>query len=35
MDVKQFATAISGATDDAHIGRNMWCTRDARNNFKI
>jgi hypothetical protein len=34
-EVREFSTAIYEAPDNYHIGRNMQCSSDVKNNFKI
>jgi hypothetical protein len=35
MEVQRLSIAISEASNDDHIGQNMQCTSDVKNNFKI
>jgi hypothetical protein len=34
-EVQQFLIAVFEALDDGHIDRNVQCTTDMKNNFKI
>jgi hypothetical protein len=34
-ELKRISTAIFEAPDDSHIGPNMQCTSNMKNNFKI